>query len=224
MDRHRIYGLGLDESLERCKCALQIVQAAAGDELVVKAQSRRGCAAVEIQVCVQNVLGGNARFRGNHLRKLVLLFALFAEKRKHVHLCIEFVTLVDLAVHVDREVGNDHKVAVDIDQLGLNSFLGPDDHSSGHGERSVEPRRADHSAVSLNIQFYVLFINRDLCVRLDLEHRRIAVAGHHLESLVVSLRNTKRDDRGIVSGDKIPLPGFQFPWCPFEQPSHPCLL
>ena len=112
---------------------------------------------------------------------------------------------------MDGEVGNDHKVAIDIHKPRLNSAFRSDNYSAGCRERSVQPRRAQHTAVLLNIEFHILLVYRDLRIRLDLEYRRITVTGHYLKSCVVRLRDPESDDRGIISGDKISLAGLKIP-------------
>ena len=112
---------------------------------------------------------------------------------------------------MDGEVGNDHKVAIDIHKSRLNSVFRSDNDSAGCRERSVQPRSAQHAAVLLDIEFHILLVYRDLRIRLDLEYRRITVTGHDLKSGVVCLRNPESDYGRIISGDKISLASLKIP-------------
>ena len=125
---------------------------------------------------------------------------------------------------MNRQVGNDHEIAVDIHKSGLDPLLRPYDHSSRDGERPVEPGGAQHAAVFLDVELHILLVRRDLRIRLDLEDRRIAVTCHHLKSRIVRSGNTESDDRGVISGDIVPFARLKLPRRALIQTLHAGLL
>ena len=220
VDGHRIPGPGREKSLQGGKRALQVVQAAAGDELTPQAQAFGGHTIVQEEIRIQNILRVHARLRRDHLQENVLLLSLFAEQGKHVHLGVIAVSVIDLTVHMDGQIGNDQQAAVNIHEPCLNTFGGSDHDPARDRKGPVQPGGAQHAAVFFNVKLYIPVIDRDLRVGLDLENGRIAVACHDLESRVISPGNTEGNERRIVPGHVVTFAGFQCPGPALKQTDH----
>ena len=134
-----------------------------------------------------------------------------AVQRQQVDLGVELVAVVDLAVEVDRHVRDEHGVAAKVDQLRRQPPALAHDRAPRDGQRPVEPRRHQHSAVALHVQPHIRARREVFGVRLELERRGIAMAGGDLEVARASLRHGKRHDRRAVARQKVAAAGRNRP-------------
>lgn len=82
----------------------------------MRAPNAGGRPVVEEQVAGHDVRFRHARLGGDFGAQSA--FRVFvAEERQHIHLRVVAVTVVDVAVEVDRHVRNQRRVALQIDQL-----------------------------------------------------------------------------------------------------------
>ena len=169
--RDGLLQLGCEEALQGCERTLEIIQTSARDELAMEAERRALHAVIQEEIRIQDVLHLHTCFVRDQLHELVLLLALLTEQRQHIHLCIKRIAVIDLTVHMDRHIRNDEQITIDIDQLRRDALLRLNDHTTGDGKRTVEPRCAEHAAVLLDIQLHIAVIDDDLCVCLDLKNR-----------------------------------------------------
>ena len=203
MHRSAPCGAGGEQSFQGSEYALKIIQTAAGDVFLLRAEEGSLHAAVEVQVTVKDLLCLHSGLLRDKLLQKRRLLSRFTEKGKQILLRVVGIPVIDAAVHVDRQTGNDQKIPVNVDQSCPDPVRCLYDHAARDRQRSVQPRRAQHTAVLLYVQPDIAVLHRDLRVRLDLEHRRVAVACHDLESVkVLCLRHPERDQRGIVACDK----------------------
>ena len=125
---------------------------------------------------------------------------------------------------MDSQVRDDHEITVCIYQPGGDTVSGSHDHTACYGKRTVQPGGADHAAVFLHIQLYILVLHLDLCIGFDLEDRRITVACHDLETGKIFFRNEKCNQGRIISGDIVAAAGLQIPFLPLIQTGAAGLL
>ena len=205
-----IAALSRGEGARREIGALQIVQPAAGDELVVRAPDGRRHAIIEEEIASGHILDARAGGFGNQ-RPEAALGRCAAIERHGVHGEIVLIAVVDSAVHVNGDVGNEHEIARDIDQPRLNALIRFDQHASRNRQRPVEPCIDDQPAVMLHIELDVM-AGLQLGVLFDAEGRAVAVRGADLHGRKAPLRHGKRDDARAVARDDVLLARLDAPF------------
>ena len=222
VDCHVLFLFPFQKTFQGREGALKVVQTAGGEELSRCAPDARVLAVVEEEVVAEDVFRSCPGSIRDHLHEGVFGSDISVE-REHIFLCVVFISVVDLAVHVDGKIGDHQKVPVHIDKDGAQragravSGTVPDDHPSCHGERAVEPGSADHSAVTLHIQFDVVPVSLHLRILLDLERGRITVACHDTHPFHILLRDGECDQGRAVPGHKISAAFFNMPFLIFPQ-------
>ena len=183
--------LGVQEGLQACPCAFQVVDPGGGEVFVARAPDGAGHPVIHKHVTAQDVF----RFHRGSVRDLrpQLSPGVFGSvQRQQVDLGVIFVSVVHLPVEMDGHVRDQDRVPLKIDQFAFQSVCCPDDHPPGDGQRSVEPGRQDSAAILFNIQTYIVLAGI-LKTLLQLQCGRIRVGRHEPEGRHFILRYAERD-------------------------------
>ena len=135
-----------------------------------------------------------------------------AHEGAQVHLAVEGLAVVDRAVEVDAEVGDDEHVLVDVHQAALDAARRLHEHAAGQPQGPVEPGGVDGAAVDLHVQAQVVGRALKLGDGLHLEGGRVGVGGGYLEVIVVQMRaHPERDEAGVVAHGVVAAAGRHLP-------------
>ena len=187
------------------------------DELSVCTPDRPRHPGIEKQVIPRNLFLRNPGSLRDQLRKCSFC-RLISQHRKHICLDIVMHAVVGFTVHMNGDIRDHDQIAVDVHKLRpeMISFLNY--YASCDGQRTVKPRRDQHTAVSLHIQTNISSGCLHFRICLDSKCRAVAVRGRdHVPGKIRNLPsvfpfgNPERDHRRIVSGYKILSAGLQAP-------------
>ena len=197
---------GGEQRLKRGIRAFEVIDARAGEELALRAPHAAALPVVEEQIARDHVLGLHAAQAGDFCAERALGL-LVPKERQHVHLRVELVAVVDLAVEVDGHVRDERRVAVKVDELRAQAVALAYERAPGDGQRPVQPCGHNHAAIALDVQPRVLAADQLLGIRLELEGRAVAVACDNLEVCKALLRHGEGDDGGEVARDEVAAAG-----------------
>ena len=193
--------LRIRKALHAAEGALEIVKLRGKDKLAVGAELRTPASAVQEQIRADDALLLDADAFRNDSQKAPRTFG-GAVQRQGVDRSGVLHAVVCAAVHVYRNARNDEQVTVNIHELRFELIALAHDDASCDAERSVKPRRHEHTAVLLGAELNV-------CVRglfgvlLDLEGGGIAVRRRHHKAGGRAFWDAEGDDRGTVAADEI---------------------
>ena len=178
------------------KGTLQVVQAAAGQEFSGSSPDSAFLPVVQEKVMPQDLFLRDScricdQFHKSTLCRQVTI------NGEHIFLDIVFAAVIDLTVHVNRQIRDHDKVAADIDEDGAEAPLRLIlyDHSSGDREGTVKPGCTDHAAVTLDVQPDVMSFGFQFGIFFDLKGGGVAVAGDDMHTLHLLNRNGKGNER-----------------------------
>ena len=210
---------GFEERAKRRVRAFQIVNAAAGEILVIRAPDAAGHAVIQEQVACDDLLGLCAAAGGDFLREPAA-GRFVAVERDHVDLRVEVVAGIDIAVEMNGHVWDERRVAAEIDEPRMQARFILDDGAPGDGKRPVQPGGHDHAAVALDVEAHVFAARFIFGEGLEFESRGIAVAGDDLERREAAFRHAQRKQRRAVAGQIIPAARRELPRFAFVQPGE----
>ncbi len=196
--------------------AFEIVDPTAREKLILRTPDAACRAIVQKQIAADHALLRNARLFGKLFGKRALC-GFVAVDRQKINLRIVFVAVVDLAVEVNGHIGNQYRIAIEIDQPRFNAALRAHEQPSGDSERAIEPARHQHSAVFFGIQADVMTGGFVLARGLQLKRRRITVTCDDLKRRKARFRHAERDQRRAIAGHIIFSAGHDGPAFAFVQ-------
>ena len=188
------------EALEAAAGALEIVELGRKDVLLVLAKQRPLAAAVEEQVAAEDVVFCNVRGFGDDGQDAAAFLP--AEQRQRIDIRHVLHAVVHRAVHVDSNIGDHKKIAVNIHELFRDPAVFAHEDTPRDGERTVEPRRHQHPAVFFGGELDIVRAAA-VGVLLETEGRRIGMRRRHRKAARERLRHAEGDDAGAVAADKI---------------------
>ena len=107
---------------------------------------------------------------------------------------------------MDGEVADLHQRTLHVDELrhGIHRVLALQNDTTGNGQRTVEPRGHNRTAIDLRVQFHDAALALHLGIRFDAERRRVRVGTNHVKTSVGKrfLANFKGENRRIVLRDE----------------------
>ena len=142
-----------------------------------------------------------------------------AQQQGQFCLLIEFESLlVDLAIHVDGQIGQAQQGLAEAQQAGFESRAVADIHAAGQAEIAVGKRRQNRAAVDFDAQTQVVFAG--VC-RIGLEPKagRIGMCADDTESALHQrlVADDERNQGGAAADDKVAPADFKLPAVGFMQ-------
>ena len=169
---------------------------------------------IEVEVEVQDVTGLHVQFGGNEVHEQVAFLQLAADdaqQGEHVLLLAQFHSVIDLAVEVYGQVGDDEQGTAYVEQQGtwVQGILTAHDDTACQTEGTVEPGAHDGTAIHLCVQSHDASLAGHLGMGLDAEGGRVTVGTDETEA---SLRHgvlTKMEgiEAGVVLGHVVLVSG-----------------
>ena len=221
MDGNTLPRLTLQKSGQRGKGALDVVQTRAGQELPLCTPDAGCLAVIHEQIVAQDIPGVDAARLGHGFQQG--LRVRHTVKGKQVPLHLVLMAAVCVPVHVDGKTGNEQQVPVHVYQTGRHPSLRLHQDPARHRQGPVEPGRQQGAAVHFHVELLIGPLHSNFRVFLDLEHGRIAVAGHDHEALKCLLRYPEGDDGRPVPGDEILTARSDGPACALQELLIACL-
>ena len=137
--------LCIEQALKAAAGALQVVELGREDIFLVLAEQRPFTAAVEEEVAAENVALCNACSLGDDGQDTAAFLP--SEQRQRIDIRHVLHAVVHRAVHVDSDIGDHKKIAVNVHELFRDPAVFTHKNPTRDGERTVEPRRHQHAAV-----------------------------------------------------------------------------
>ena len=163
--------VGSQQRLERGEGTLQIIQLSAGDELFLRSPDAWFHAIDQEQILSTDIADLTAERLCDQCVKITIFTCAGREQRQHVHLLVERHAVVDIPLHMDRHIRDEHQITVEVDQPGHQPVAFLYQHTAGDRKRTIHPRCTDHAAVSFRVQLHIAASSLQLCLLLDLEGR-----------------------------------------------------
>ena len=209
--------VGIEQGLQAGVAGQQVVQARAGDEVLVQADHRRALGIVEAQFVVQHHVGVQAVFTGQlvgqHGTEIHTLVAgELGEDRWQFVLRVDGPTLVGFTVEVDGQVGNDRDRRLEVDQLAFHLAIAAEGHPAGQGQVAVEPGGQQCATVDFHAQLPEA-LALQFRLRLDPQARAVGMGADHADAAVQRGVPTQLDgdDGGIIARDVVAAIGLGGP-------------
>ena len=180
--------------------ALQIVELGREDIFLVLAEQRPFAAAVEEEVAAENVALCNACSLGDDGQDTAAFLP--AEQRQRIDIRHVLHAVVHRAVHVDSNIGDHKKIAVNVHELFRDPAVFAHEDTPRDGERTVEPRRHQHTAVFFGGELDIVRAAA-VGVLLEAEGRRIGMRRRHRKSARERFRHAEGNGARAVAADKI---------------------
>ena len=186
------------EALHGGEGTLEVVKPGSGYEFLPASPDGARGPVIQEEVMAQDVLRlYSCGFR--HKLHEASLCLLQAEEGDHVHLRIIGIALIGLPVHMDRHIGDQQCVPVQIHQAFLRALFSLHKDPSCHGQGPVEPGSAEHASVFFHVQGHIVALHQHLRILLDLEGRGVGMAGGDMKALSRLLRNGEGDQGRMVT-------------------------
>ena len=160
----------LKEAAQRTVHTLQIIQPRCSKILLIQSDKCAVLAIVEEKIHVQHLLLVHARLLRDQLLPSALCIRI-PEYRTHVVLYIVGGPFIRIPVHMNCNARNHEQIPVDADQLCLDRSSILYQYTSRNRKRTVKPRRAQCSAVLLDIELRISLTALQLRVYFYLKSR-----------------------------------------------------
>ena len=155
--RNAVGTVAVNNSVKHRKCGCDVVKPGRSEKILVKAAEHGLFGVVNAEIVAQNLLRSDSRQFCQLRYKISVLVEILLNRlanREHVLIGIQFNTLVNTAVHVNRKVGNceDRFFKIHKAAFGSKHIVTLKCDHAGSGERSVKPCVVNHAAVGLDAE------------------------------------------------------------------------